>query len=83
MEKEEEGGTRCRDAASSDKTFFAAHVAFSFGLWLVRRRGIQPYARTSVTVFTALTIRLFKVKIISVAFLHVSQRAFLPKRFLC
>ena len=54
----------------------AAHVGFSLCLWLVRRPGIRRSARTSVTVFTALTIRLFKVENISVAFVRVSQRAF-------
>ena len=34
-------------------------------------------------MLTALTIHLFKVDKFLVAFLHVSHRAFWPKRFLC
>ena len=54
----------------------ASHVGFSLRLWLVGRRGIQGYAPTSVTVPTALIIRLFKVVKISVPLLRVLQRTF-------
>ena len=53
----------------------------SLRLWPVRRRGGQCYAPTCVTVPTALTIHLFNVEKVFVAFLPVSQRAFWPKRF--
>ena len=56
---------------------------FSLRLWLVRLREERRYAPTRGTVFTALTIHLFKVEKFCVAFLRVSQRAFWPKCFLC
>ena len=56
---------------------------FSLRLWRARLREGRRYAPTTVTVVTALTIHLFKVKNFSVASLRVSQRAFWPKRFLC
>ena len=54
----------------------AADVGFCLCLWLVRRGGKRRYAPTSITVLTALTIWLFKVKDNSIAFLRVPQRAF-------
>ena len=79
-------GSRAKGRRGLEKIFeFYALLAarFSLRLWLVRRRGGRRYAPTSVTVLTALTIHLFNVEIIFVAFLRVSQRAFWPKRFLC
>ena len=49
---------------------------FSLHLWRVRLREGRRYAPRTVTMLTALTIHLFKVKKLSVAFLRVLQRAF-------
>ena len=68
------------------KTFdFYALLATQFFLRrrLISRPGAQGCAPRSVTVLTALTIHLFKVEKLSVAFLRVSQRVFWLKRFLC
>ena len=65
--------------ASYDNFFeFYALLAtrFSFRLWLFRLRAGRRYAPTRVTVLTALTIHLFKVENIFVAFLRVSQSLF-------
>ena len=88
MEKNKKKATGCdaRGRGEPRKCFeFYALLGtcFSLRLWLVRQRGGQCYAPRSVTVLTALTVHLFKVEKLSVAFLRVSQRAFWPKRFLC
>ena len=62
---------------------FEFYALLSLRLWLVRLREGRRYAPTRVTVLTALTIHLLKVKKFFVAFLPVLQRAFWPKRFLC
>ena len=56
---------------------------FSLRLWRVTLPDGRRYAPTTVTVLTALSIHLLRVKNFSVAFSRVSQRAFWPKRFLC
>ena len=56
---------------------------FSLTIRHAQQRGAGRYARTFITVLTALTIHVFKVENIFVAFLHVSQRALYPKCFLC
>ena len=58
-------------------------TSFSLTIWQAQQQGARRYVRTFITVLTALTIHLFKVKNIFVAFLHVSQRAFCRKLFLC
>ena len=84
--KKNETGWDARVRGELRKCFeFYALLAtrFSLRLWLVRLREGRRYAPTRVTVLTALTIHLLKVENIFVAFLHVSQRALLPKHFLC
>ena len=62
---------------------FYALLATSFSLTIrhAQQRGARCSAREFITVLTALTIHLFKVKKLFVPFLRVSQRAFCPKRF--
>ena len=79
-------GSRVKGRSGLEKILvFYALLAkcFSLRLRLVRRRGVQRYAPTSVTLLTVLIIHLFDVKTVFVAFLRVSHRAFWPKRFLC
>ena len=82
--KKKSTGSDARGRGQLRKYFeFYALLAsrFSLRLWRVRLREGRRYAPTTVSVLTALTIHLFKVKIFSVAFLRVSQRALWPKRF--
>ena len=88
MEKNKKKGTGldARGCGELRKFFeFYALLAtrFSLRLWLVGRREERRWGPTCVTVFTALTIYLFHVEKFIVALLRVSQRAVLPKRFLC
>ena len=79
-------GSRAKGRGGLENIFeFYALLAtcFSSRLWRVRRQEVRCCAPTCVTVLTALTIHLFNVEKIFVAFLRVSQRAFWPKRFVC
>ena len=62
------------------RKYFAFHALhetrFSLRLWRFRLREGRHYAPPTDMVLTALTIHLFKVKNVSVAFLRVSERAF-------
>ena len=78
-------GSRAKERGGLENIFkFCVLLAtlFSLRLWLVSRQAGPYYASTTVTVLTALTIHLFDVRNIYVAFLPVSQRAW-RRLFLC